>query len=94
MFIPSPIKSRSRSLLLLLALSLLSGCTRTYVMSLTNGGRIVSAGKPKLEGGHYVYKDVTGAKFIVPAGRVTEIAPASMSQSEFSTGERSGFLPK
>ena len=87
-------KSRLRRFPVLLALSLLCGCTRTYVISLTNGSRIVCAGKPKLEGGHYVYKDVRGEKFTVSAGRVTEVAPASMSSSEFNTGEKSGFLPK
>ena len=81
------------SALLLLVLSL-TGCARSYVITLTNGGRVVCAGKPKLKGGYYIYKDVRGEKYTVSELRVREIAPASMSQTEFSTGERSGYLPK
>jgi hypothetical protein len=81
------------SALLLFAL-LLTGCTRSYVITLSNGGRIVCAGKPRLNAGIYTYKDVKGDKFTVSELRVREIAPASMSQSEFSTGDHPGFLPK
>ena len=81
-------------LLLLLALPLLPGCARSYVITLTNGSRLVSAGKPRLEGSTYTYKDVRGEKFTVSALRVREIAPTSMSSSEFSTGEHSEFLKK
>ncbi len=81
-------------LTLMVLLPLIAGCTRTYVITLTNGSQIVCAGKPKLEGGHYVYKDVKGEKFTVHAGRVREIAPKDMAESEFKTGERGGFLPK
>ena len=84
----------TRWLSLLLLVGLLSGCARSYVITLTNGGRVVSAGKPKLKDGYYTYKDVHGEKYTVSELRVREIAPASMSQSEFSTGDRSGFLPK
>jgi hypothetical protein len=64
------------------------------VITLTNGGRVVSAGKPKLKGGYYTYKNVHGEEFTVSELRVREIAPASMTQKEFSTGEGTGFLPK
>ena len=70
---------------------LLSGCARSYVMTLTNGGRLVSAGKPKLKNGYYTYQDVHGEKFTIYELRVREVAPASISEDEFSTGERSGF---
>jgi hypothetical protein len=80
--------------LVVLALPGLSGCARTYVITLTNGSQIVCAGKPKLEGGHYVYKDVRGEKFTVHTGRVREIAPQDMAGGEFKTGEGGGFLPK
>ena len=78
----------------MLVLTLASGCARSYVLTLNNGSRIVSAGKPKLAGGHYIYQDVRGEKFSVPASRVREIAPTSMAQDDFSTGDRPGFLPK
>ncbi len=87
-------KSRLRLLPLLLALALLSGCARSYVITLSNGGRIVSAGKPRLKNGIYTYEDVRGEKFTVSELRVREIAPASMSQSEFGTGDHPDFLPK
>ena len=87
---------KSRFLLptLLLALAVFCGCARSYVITLTHGGRVVCAGKPKLKDGYYTYKDVRGEKYTVSELRVREIAPASMSQSEFSTGERRDFLPK
>ena len=67
-------------LALLLAPLLLAGCARNYVMSLNNGARITTRGKPKLEGGAYVYKDIRGDISRVPAGRVTETAPASLAK--------------
>jgi len=69
--------------LLLLAL-LLCGCARTYIITLTNGARVTSKGKPKLQNGSYVFKDVKGQPAQVSAGRVREIAPASMSTEEGS----------
>jgi hypothetical protein len=85
-------KSKLTLIPLVLALALLSGCTRTYVLSLTNGTRLVSAGKPKLKNGQYIYKDVKGEEFSVSELRVREIAPASMAQESFSTGESNRFL--
>jgi len=79
---------------LVIVLALVSGCARSYVITLSNGGRIVCSGKPKLDKGIYTYKDVRGEKFTVSELRVREVAPASMSETEFSTGEHSGFLPK
>jgi len=56
------------------------GCTRLYVITLRNGSRIGATTKPKLKEGVYVYKDLQGRPSYVPAGRVREVAPASMSQ--------------
>lgn len=69
-------------LLLLLAVLGLTGCARSYVITLNNGSRITSHGKPKLQGGAYFYKDTEGKPASVPAGRVREIAPASMAAPE------------
>ncbi len=77
------------ALLLLLAAS--CGCARHYVITLTNGSRVSTKGKPHLEGGYYVYKDVLGQKNWVSAGRVSEVAPASMmgsSTKNFSASPR------
>jgi hypothetical protein len=57
----------------------LIGCSHQYVMKMSNGSKIVSASKPKLENGAYMYKDARGEKHYVSQGRVIEIAPASMA---------------
>jgi hypothetical protein len=69
----------------LLSLSvLLTGCARSYVITMNNGTRVTTQGKPKLQGGNYVFKDATGQRVQVPAGRVREVAPASMAKEEGS----------
>jgi hypothetical protein len=64
----------------LAGLLLMSGCARTYVLTLKNGDRIQTQGKPRLEKGFYYYKDASGRDATpVFSGRVTEVAPASMA---------------
>ena len=63
---------------LLLAPLLLAGCAQHYVMTLNNGAHITTRGKPQLKEGAYVFKDIQGQEGKIPAGRVTEISPASM----------------
>ena len=71
---------KKRAYLLAAVITLaLTGCAHEYVMKLSNGSKIVSANKPKLENGAYVYKDARGDKHYVSQGRVIEIAPASMA---------------
>ena len=69
--------------LLLLAVAglvLLSGCaSRGYIVTLNNGTQITAKTKPQLEGNRYVFENAEGEKGYVPAGRVREIAPASMA---------------
>jgi hypothetical protein len=62
----------------LLALTAFCGCAHNYVITLDNGRHITTASKPKLRGEKYVFKDATGKEVYVGAGRVREIAPASM----------------
>ena len=69
-------------LLALLGSSLLCGCSSQYVMTMNNGARITTNGKPKLDGQSYVFKDAKGQEVRVPAGRVREIAPASMVKDD------------
>ena len=71
-----------RILPVLLALPLLAGCTRQYVMTLNNGSRVSCVGKPKLEDGSYVTKDSRGQRLSIPAGRVRDICPASMASEK------------
>lgn len=74
--------------ILFLAVLLLCGCARDYTITTNNGSQIGALGKPKLKGDVYVYKDLQGRPASVPAGRVREIAPASMT-----TGPSSQFYP-
>ncbi|MCL4786420.1 MAG: YgdI/YgdR family lipoprotein [Verrucomicrobia bacterium] len=81
--VPTRFVARLLPVVLLMSF-LVSGCARSYVITLNNGARIATKGKPKLEGGAYVFKDVKGQPGHVSAGRVREIAPASMSRTDES----------
>lgn len=59
----------------------LCGCANPYVITLRDGKRLTTPHKPKLVQGVYVYEDAQGRKNYVSAGRVREVAPASMSTS-------------
>jgi hypothetical protein len=60
----------------------LCGCAQHYVIRENNGMEIDAYGKPKLEGGSFHYKDGAGNEVVVPSGRVSEVAPASVSKEE------------
>ena len=63
-------------------LIVLCGCASTYVITLSNGARITTSGRPKYKNGCYYYTDQSGRKGYVPGGRVREVAPASMAEDE------------
>ena len=67
---------------LLIAIVLLTGCAHSYVITLTNGSQIYTDSKPHLDRNSYYYKDIKGRDCYIPAGRVREIAPASMVKEE------------
>ena len=69
-------------LLLLVGLIVLPGCARSYVLRLTNGSQITTAGKPQLKDGAYHFKDAKGEEQQVMAARVREVAPASVAEAE------------
>jgi hypothetical protein len=73
---------RTRALLLLAGLLLLSGCASHYVIKLTNGSEITSSSKPKLEGNVYRFKDARGQEHVLQRLRVREIEPVSMAKAE------------
>jgi hypothetical protein len=72
-----------RCLFLLIPL-VMAGCAHHYVLTLNNGQHLTTASKPKLIKGYYCYKDAQGKDVYVAAGRVREIAPASMATQEGS----------
>jgi hypothetical protein len=69
---------------------LLPGCSRHYVLKLTNGVQVVSASKPRLKGGAYYFKDASGREQAIPQGRIREIAPASRAKEDSNKFFRSG----
>ena len=62
-----------------------TGCARRYQMTLYNGNRITTKGKPKLEGGYYVFRDIEGQTNVIPAGRVSVLEPAPRGSSGSSS---------
>lgn len=77
---------RTLILAALTGLTLLTGCAQRYVITLQNGNRITTHGKPQLQGSNYVFKDSAGQPGIVSRMRVREISPASMAGSSSSSG--------
>jgi hypothetical protein len=77
-------KAEMRNLILplLVGLLVLSGCASHYVIKLANGGELTTASKPRLKDGAYYFKDAKGQERAVSAGRVREIAPASIAAEE------------
>ena len=74
----------------LLALLLCAGCARNYNITTSSGHVITAHGKPHYSkaNGSFVFKDVTGQERSIPAGSVSQIAPASDKSSA------TGFNPK
>jgi len=72
--------------LALFAMLLLVGCARHYTITLSNGHRITTQGKPRLQNGTYVFKDAKGQPSSIPAGRVQEVSPSNMTSSRTSSG--------
>ena len=66
--------------------SLLAGCSGRYVITTTNGSKIVTTRKPKLVDSKYVFKDGYGRTNEIPAMRVRVIEPYSK--------EAAGQLPR
>lgn len=76
-------------MLVILSTLALTGCSRHYAMTMNNGTRIVTASKPRLQGGSYYFKNADGQEISIPQGRVRKIAPAnssSMDDNPFKLG--------
>jgi len=56
---------------------LLAGCASQYVVTLTNGQRIIAAEKPHLVDFNFVFTDLNGRTNSIPSTSVRAIAPAS-----------------
>ena len=63
-------------------LLLFCGCAHSYVMKMSNGSKVVTASKPKLKNGFYVYDDAKGQQHTVSQARVLEVEPASMAKDD------------
>ena len=76
--------------LLVLALLFVSGCARYYNVTMSSGHVITAKGKPHYDkpNGVFVFKDVKGQERRIPAGSVSQIAPAS------DHSDPTGFNPK
>lgn len=78
----------------LAGLVLMCGCAQTYVLTLNNGERIQTKGKPKLVDGFYYFKDASGRDARpVYSARVRELAPASMASPDASSMFRNVSKP-
>jgi hypothetical protein len=67
----------------LAGLLILTGCARTYIVTLSNGERIRTTSKPKLVKGLYYINDASGrGTRAVLSSNVREIAPASMASPD------------
>ena len=75
---------QKRILIILIGLLGLTGCAHHYVVRLSNGQKITTSSKPKLDKslGAYHFTDAAGKTRYVSAGRVAEITPASMTKQE------------
>jgi hypothetical protein len=78
---------RTNWLLLLLLAGLVAGCATRYNVTLTSGRTISAKGKPRFDKtrNSFVFKDATGQQVVMPAMRIREIAPASMSSQNIPT---------
>jgi hypothetical protein len=69
----------TKSLFLLLAgLLFFAGCAQNYVIVRSDFSRLYLNNKPKYRDGFYYFKDANGQPDRISAGRVREVAPASM----------------
>jgi len=85
---------KKTALPLLIGVLVLTGCAHHYVMRLNNGMELTTASKPKLSEGTYSFKDAKGEEQFVGAGRVLEIAPASVAAKEKKPKPMQSQTPK
>ena len=66
---------RSKLLLALIALAVMTGCARHYRITLTNNSVITTRSKPKLDPaqGVYRFKDAQGKPAVLPEFKIKEI---------------------
>lgn len=69
---------------------LASGCARYYQITLQNGHKITTQGKPKYENGKYVYRDINGQTNSVSGGSVRIVEPQPRGYTEDSNFNPSG----
>ena len=60
----------------------LCGCVHQYLMKMSDGERVISLTKPKLQGTNYDFTDATGAPARVARNRVVKIRAVSPVKEE------------
>ncbi len=78
---------RSLAILALIAFCA-TGCARYYQITLQNGNRITTRGKPKYDRGFYVFRDLNGRTNEISESRVRLIEPRPRGFTE-----ETGFDP-
>lgn len=71
---------RKWALIGLAAVTVLSGCTRRYVVKFNNGEQIVVRGKPKQVGNSFVWKNPDGTERKASEGSIAVIEPEGMAR--------------
>jgi hypothetical protein len=67
---------------LLVCLVGLCGCVHEYLMKLSDGGRIISLSRPKLQGTNYLFTDQMGQGGVIPRSHVVKIQAVSLVKEE------------
>jgi hypothetical protein len=65
------------TLMLLVSMAVLCGCTHHYLMKLSNGDQTISISKPKLQGTNYLFTGGDGVGYKIPRSRVVKIRTVS-----------------
>jgi hypothetical protein len=73
---------RKTFLAVLLVSLFVAGCSNHYQITLNNGNRITTLGKPKFENGYYRFQDINGQTNWISTTRVRQIEPQPRGYSE------------
>jgi hypothetical protein len=78
----APRIKRKLALTILVSLTVLCGCAHQYLMTLSNGGQVISLSKPKPQGTNYLFTGGDGVGYVLPQSRVVKIKAVSVVKEE------------